>query len=99
MNQPVFVEVTKLLAQRDSEFPKLTLVKQGDDLAIKLLLPLPLLLRGELEVGVKHPGAPVEVAGVQLQREPCLCVVMGGQMEVVQFVNIADVELLSGDII
>ena len=48
---------------------------------------------------MKHPGAPVEVAGVQLQREPGLGVVVGSQMEVVQLVNIADVELLSGDVI
>ena len=99
MSQPVFIEVTQLLAQRYSKLPELALVKQGDDLAIELLLPLPLLLRGELEVGMQHPGAPVKMAGVQLQREPGLGVVVGGQVEVMELVYVADIELLSGDVI
>ena len=99
LKPPVLIEVAKLLAQRHSKLPELALVKQRDDLAVKLLLPLPLLLRGELEVGVQHSGAPVEMSGMQLQREPGLGVVVSGQVKVMQLVNIADVELLSGDVI
>ena len=48
---------------------------------------------------MQHPGAPVKMAGVQLQREPGLGVVVGGQVEVMELVNVADIELLSGDVI
>ena len=99
MSPPVLIEVTQFLAQRHSKLPELALVKQGDDLTIELLLPLPLLLSGELEVGMQHPGAPVKMAGVQLQSEAGLGEVVGGQVEVMQLVNVADIELLSGDVI
>ena len=40
---PVFIEITELLAQRDRVLPQFTLVKQGNDLTIQLLLSLPFL--------------------------------------------------------
>ena len=40
---PVFIEITELLAQRDRVLPQFTLVKQGNDLPIQLLLSLPFL--------------------------------------------------------
>ena len=40
---PIFIEITELLAQRDGVLPQFTLVKQGNDLPIQLLLSLPFL--------------------------------------------------------
>ena len=40
---PIFIEITELLAQRDGVLPQFTLVKQGNDLTIQLLLSLPFL--------------------------------------------------------
>ena len=66
-------------------------------------LPLPCnvcyLLSWELQVSMKHSGAPAQLTGVQQQSEACLSKVVSLQMKIMKFVDIANIELLPSDVI
>ena len=91
--ETLFVEFGQFFAERDALLPALSAVKVVDDGHVERLFALPLHLRRVVDVGRVGSAAPAQLRGVQQQRQSGLGEVVGRQVQVVQFVDVAQVHV------